>query len=198
MYNSRKSTRNLLHEASSNAFLLHKVHKQYHNYISFKGTTENYKSLPHQYGEGCLTWGSVICFVYKCIISLFIDVIFCAEKETKNRICSMKNWSGANCITEMFLRHMQFHCLWVHIQTQLHGLWVYMTKFHGLRVYGSMSLWSSSAVYVSMTQFHGLWVHVTQFCDLCVHMTQFHGLGSIWPTMYCKGITVLPVKESPL
>lgn len=127
-------------------------------------TTQNYKSLPHQYGEGCLTWGSVICFVFKCIISLFIDVIFCAEKETKNRICSMKNWSGANCITEMFLRHLQFHCLWVHIQTQLHGLWVYMTKFHGLRVYGprsmgpchcdlvpqSMCPWPSSMVYGSM------------------------------------------------
>ena len=88
-----------------------------------------------------VVWPEEMWFVFKCIISLFIDVIFCAEKETKNRLCSTKNsLSKANCITEMFLRYLQFHCLWVHIQNQLHGLWIHMTKFHGLRVYGPRSM----------------------------------------------------------
>ena len=63
------------------------------------------------------------------------------KRKQKNRLCSLKNnLSGTNCITEMFPRYLLFHCLWVNIQTHLHGLWVHMTKFHGLRVYGPRSM----------------------------------------------------------
>ena len=123
------------------------------------------------------------------------------KRKQKNRLCSLKNnLSGTNCITEMFPRYLLFHCLWVNIQTHLHGLWVHMTKFHGLRVYGPRSMGPCHCDLVPLCvpdPVPCLWVHITQFHDLWVHMTQFHGLGSTWPTMYCKGITVLPVKESP-